>query len=469
MIMERASGTPDRRLRAGRLIVRPVSSGEGLDVVVLGLGYVGAVTAAGLAAAGHGVVGVDVDDTKVRAINEGRSPIVEPDIDELMAWAVDSGRLRATMDVAEAVAGADATLVCVGTPSAHSGAADLTYLTRALADLRRAMDSVSPPARGHHSVVIRSTVPPGTGAELVAPMFAPGTLPAGWKVGTAMCPEFLREGSSVADFFDPPLVVIGSEDDATRAMLTRLFSFLTVQPDYVAVGTAEALKYSCNAFHAAKVSFTNELGRVFRHFGVDVREMMEVFIKDTSLNLAPAYLRPGFAYGGSCLPKDLRSLHHMARMHSVDVPLLSGTAITNELVITDLVDRVVELEGRRVAMFGLSFKADTDDLRESPNVELAERLIGKGYDLRIYDPIVNFDRLHGSNRRHVEERLPHVAKLLTTSPEAALEGADVVLVSSKAADVVQALLAAPPRTLIDLDGRLGSEVEALPGYQGIGW
>lgn len=438
-----------------------------MKVAVFGLGYVGTVTAAGLASEGHTVVGVDVDDNKVRAIRAGSSPVVEPGLEEMVARGVSAGRLTATDDPRSAIDGADVSLVCVGTPSGPHGETDLAYIRRAVEDIRDAMETVSPPAFGHHSVVVRSTVPPGTGAQVVAPLFvAP---PTGWSVGTAMCPEFLREGSGVADFYDPPFVVAGTSDERTVAALEELFAFLGGEVLRSDVPTAEALKYACNAFHATKISFTNEISRVFRDFGVDSREVMRIFCKDEKLNVATAYLRPGFAFGGSCLPKDLRSLQHMARTSGVDAPLLAAARETNDLVLRDVVDRVLAGGMRRVAVLGLSFKADTDDLRESPNVELAERLIGKGLDVRIYDPIVNPDRLVGANRREVEARLPHLNRLLTCSPDEALAGVDVALVSSAAPEVVAALVSARPRVVIDLDGRLGTDVERLPGYQGVGW
>ena len=231
-----------------------------------------------------------------------------------------------------------------------------------------------------------------------------------------MCPEFLREGVSVADFFEPPFVVVGTADEQGPRHRRELFAFLDRETQHVAVATAEALKYACNAFHATKVSFANELARVFRGFGVDSREVMRVFCEDTMLNISPTYLRPGFAFGGSCLPKDLRALQDMARVNGVDVPLLAGTSLTNELVIRDVVDRLIATGRRTVALLGLSFKMDTDDLRESPNVELAERLIGKGFEVRIYDPIINPERLVGANLRYVEARLPHLNRLLARTP-----------------------------------------------------
>jgi GDP-mannose 6-dehydrogenase len=284
-----------------------------------------------------------------------------------------------------------------------------------------------------------------------------------------MCPEFLREGSGVADFFNPPFVVLGTADERVTKVLTDMFAFLDREITVVEVRSAEALKYACNAFHAVKVSFANELARIFRSFGVDSREVMQVFSQDTILNISPAYLRPGFAFGGSCLPKDLRALLDMARVNVVDVPLLAGTLRTNELVITDVVDRLIASPFRTIAMLGLSFKMDTDDLRESPNVELAERLIGKGFDVRIYDPIVNPERLVGSNLRYVESRLPHLRRLLVRTPREALQGSGAALVSTSDSAVLDELRTSPPEWLFDLHGRLGAEIERLPGYEGIGW
>ncbi len=428
----------------------------------------GTVTAAGLAACGHEVVGVDVDPLKVEMIQGGRSPVVEPGIDALVADGVASGAFRATTDARVAMDRADVSLICVGTPSAPTGETDLTYISRALHDMADAMSTAEPPASGHHSVVIRSTVPPGTGDTVVRPIFG-GDLPAGWTVGTAMCPEFLREGCGLKDFNDPPFVVIGTDDPRTRATLTDLFAFVPREPHLVDVRTAEALKYACNAFHANKVSFANEMARIFRLHGVDSREVMEIFVEDTKLNIAPTYLRPGFAFGGSCLPKDLRSLLHMARTAGVDAPLLSGTVLTNELVVRDVVERVTGGHHRRVAILGLSFKMDTDDLRESPNVELAERLIGKGFEVTIYDPIINPARLVGANLRHMQAHLPHLSRLLTRTPQDALAHAGVAIVSSSEADVLETLVTADPERIIDLHGRLGPKVEALAGYEGVGW
>jgi GDP-mannose 6-dehydrogenase len=439
-----------------------------MKVAVFGLGYVGTVTAAGLASRGHHVVGVDVDTMKVDAIASGRSPVVEPGIDELVRDAVAAGRLQATTDARLAVEGADVSLVCVGTPSSPRGDTDLTYISRAVTDLREAMEVASPPASGLHSVVVRSTVPPGTVATVVAPVFA-GELPEGWAVSTAMCPEFLREGCGVEDFFAPPFVVVGTADPRTREAMGELFSFLDLDIHHVDVGSAEALKYACNAFHAVKVTFANEMGRVFAAQGVDSRRVMEIFCEDRKLNIAPTYLRPGFAFGGSCLPKDLRALQSLARHSGVEIPMVGSAMVSNEIAVRSVVDRVLQTGLRTVCMLGLSFKMDTDDLRESPNLEVAERFVGKGLDVRIYDPIVNPDKLVGANLRHLQSKLAHVNRLLAQTPEEALDGADVVLVSSSDPAALRALAASRPALVIDLHGRLGADVEALTAYEGVAW
>ena len=440
-----------------------------MKVAVFGLGYVGSVTAACLAAAGHDVWGVDVDTAKVDPITQGHSPVVEPGLDELVAKGVAAGRLHATTDPRLAVDRADVSLICVGTPSTGAGSTDLTYIRRAVRDIAEAASAVVPPASGFHSIVVRSTVPPGTVDEVVAGVLADVPAPDDFTFGTAMCPEFLREGSGLADFYEPPFVVVGTRNVKVGAALTDLFGFLGVDVQVVDVRTAEALKYACNAFHATKVSFANEMGRIFRHFDVDSREVMKIFVQDTSLNISPYYLKPGFAFGGSCLPKDLRSVLHLARMNNTELPLLAGALSTNERSVRDVVDRVVAGPGREIALLGLSFKHATDDLRESPNVELAERLIGKGYNLRIYDAIVNPSRLVGANLRHVKSKLPHLQRVLTDDPYAALDGADLAIVSATDTAAITALLEEPPARTIDLIGRLGADVEALPGYEGVGW
>jgi GDP-mannose 6-dehydrogenase len=439
-----------------------------MKVAVFGLGYVGTVTAACLSANGHEVWGVDVDESKVAAIQSGRSPVVEPGLSQLIAQVRASGRLVATTSAREALAQAEVSLICVGTPSTAQGACNLAHVHRVIDDLATALAERDPVEAGLHSVAMRSTVPPGT-VESLGRTLRHRLQDCGPDVGVAMCPEFLREGTGIADFYSPPFTVIGAENPAVVHTLQRLFAFVDRPVRVVEIRTAEALKYACNAFHATKVSFANELGRVFRPMGIDTRKLMELFCEDDQLNISSRYLRPGFAFGGSCLPKDLRSLLHVARIENIDLPLLAGTLATNRLSVSAVVDRVIESEGRAVAMLGLSFKPDSDDLRESPYVELAETLLGKGYQVRIYDPIVNPTALVGTNRSYVESKLPHLQRTLTDRAAVALAGADVAIVSSSSPDVVIALESARPPRIIDLDGRLGSLVESLPGYEGVAW
>jgi GDP-mannose 6-dehydrogenase len=440
-----------------------------MKVAVVGLGYVGTVTAACLASNGHDVWGVDVDAAKVAEICAGRSPVAEPGLSDLVARTSADGTLHATTSSVVALDRADVSLVCVGTPSTARGATDLSHIQNAVDDIVAALRGTAPPASGIHSVVIRSTVPPGTVESLVVPTLKAGLVGTNIATGAAMCPEFLREGSGVADFFSPPFVVAGTSDALVAETVTGLFAFLGQPVQIVDVRIAEALKYACNAFHATKVSFANELARLFRLLEVDSREVMSLFCQDDVLNISPSYLRPGFAFGGSCLPKDLRSLLYLGRVNGADMPLLSGTLATNDLVISEVVDRVIACEARTVALLGLSFKMATDDLRESPNVELAERLIGKGFDVRIYDQVVNPARLVGSNRRYVDSKLPHLRRLLASTPAEALRGADVAVVSASDPAALEALRDAPPKHLIDLSGRLGADLESLPGYEGLGW
>ena len=441
-----------------------------MRIAVFGLGYVGTVTSACLAAHGHEVWGVDPDQGKVALVASGRSPVVEPGLEQLVTAAVTGGSLHATCDPAVALRHAEVSLICVGTPSAADGSTDLSYLERVVGDIGSALAGRPSHEQVFHSVVVRSTVPPGTVERVVIPALETALGgPVGQTFGVAMCPEFLREGTGVADFFDPPFTVAGTADPATAAALDRLFGFLDRPLRVVPVCTAEGLKYACNAFHATKVAFSNELARLYRNLGVDAREVMELFCEDTYLNISPRYLRPAFAFGGSCLPKDIRSLLYLGRINSVDMPLLSGTLFSNEVTVRHVVDRVVTSPGRSVALLGLGFKAETDDLRESPSVELAERLTGKGYDLAIYDPVIQPARLVGANRGFVESKLPHLRKLLTDSAAEAVAGCDVALISVADPSIIAALLADPPPVVIDLCGQLGPEVEALAGYEGIGW
>jgi GDP-mannose 6-dehydrogenase len=437
-----------------------------MTVVVVGLGYVGAVTAACLAELGHRVVGVDVDRQKVDEIEAGRSPIVEPRLEELVAAGRAAGRLQVTTELADALRACDAVIVCVGTPPRSDGTVNLEHVERVSAEIGRELAA----AEEFVAVVYRSTVPPGTVDGLLRPVLErESARRADHDFGVAMAPEFLREGSGVADFFEPPFIVAGVREERTLAVVTELFAGLQRPTHALSIDQAESLKYACNAYHALKITFANEVGRLLGAVGVDARDVMHVFCEDGRLNISTAYLRPGFAFGGSCLPKDMRALMHVARVHDVDVPVLTGVLRSNESHLRLAVRRVLDAEAREVALLGLSFKPETDDLRESPYVELAETLVGKGIRLRIFDPIVNPERLIGANRRYIESRLPHLQEMLASTPEAALRGAGVAVVGTSDPDTVRALLEARPDRVLDVHGRLGADVEALPGYEGIAW
>ena len=442
-----------------------------MNITLFGLGYVGSVTAACLASRGHHVVGVDTDPAKLQALSEGRPPVIEPNLDALVAAAVDSGGLHAVGTVREGLTSADLSFVCVGTPSTITGDTDLAQVSRVVTEIGAALADSDRP----HTVVIRSTVPPGTVEDIVVPILESASgRTVGPDLQVAMCPEFLREGTGVADFFSPPFLVIGGPAAATRPV-RELFGFLDCTVHLVSIRTAESIKYACNAFHALKVAFTNELSRLYRARGVDARQVMDVFVEDQELNISPAYLRPGFAFGGSCLPKDLRSLLYLARMNSVDLPVLQGALASNDTLIRDVADRVLrQVDGvggtdRRVALLGLSFKNNTDDLRESPHVALAEILLGKGVDVRIHDPVVNPAQLRGANLDFVQTRLPHLQKVLYDTAAGALEDTNVAVVSTADPAVIDAVLHADLRAAFDLHGRLGAAVEALDGYEGVGW
>jgi GDP-mannose 6-dehydrogenase len=435
-------------------------------IVVVGLGYVGAVTAACLAELGHTVVGVDVDRQKVDEIEAGRTPIVEPRLEELVAAGRKSGRLQVTTDLAGALRACDIVMVCVGTPARSDGTVNLEHVDRVSADIGRELSR----ADKFIAVVYRSTVPPGTVDGRLRPMLErESALRADEDFGVAMAPEFLREGSGVADFFEPPFIVAGVRDERTLGIVTELFAGLERPTHALTIEQAESLKYACNAYHALKITFANEVGRLLGAVGVDAREVMQVFCEDERLNISTAYLRPGFAFGGSCLPKDMRALMHLARVNDVDTPVLTGILRSNESHLRLAVRRILDAEARDVALLGLSFKPETDDLRESPYVELAETLVGKGVRLRIYDPIVNPDRLIGANRRYIESHLPHLQEMLVSTPDAALDGVSVAVAGTSDSATIRALVAARPDHVLDVHGRLGADAEALPGYEGIAW
>lgn len=438
-----------------------------MRISVFGLGYVGCVSAACLAADGHTVVGVDVNEAKVALVNAGTAPVVEERVGELMASAVRAGSLRATSDAEAAIATSELSLVCVGTPSAPNGSLATTYLERVAERIGCALAEHD----GRHTVVFRSTMLPGTCLRLLVPILEKASgRTAGVDFGVAVNPEFLREGSSVADFHAPPKTVIGELDTASGDAVQSLYEGMPGDVFRVPIPVAEMTKYADNTFHALKIGFANELGAVCHALGVDSHRVTDVFLADRKLNISPAYLRPGFAFGGSCLPKDLRGLVHAAHRADVAVPILGHVLDSNEEHLRRAYELVARTGKRKVGLLGLSFKPGTDDLRESPLVELAERLLGKGYDLRIYDANVSMSRLVGANRAYIEERLPHLGQLLAESVEDVVEHAEVCLLGSADPAVIAALPRGGDRVLVDLirlpDAELRSTEE---GYVGLAW
>ncbi|MGE3285934.1 MAG: nucleotide sugar dehydrogenase [Pseudonocardia sp.] len=443
-----------------------------MKISVFGLGYVGCVSAACLADRGHEVVGVDVNPSKVQLIAEGKAPVVEERIGELTAEVVASGALRATTDVAEAVACTEISLVCVGTPSASNGSLSTAYLEKVADEIGSAIgDKVAARPGERHTVVFRSTMLPGTCEDLLIPILekASGTT-AGEGFGVAVNPEFLREGSSVRDFHAPPKTVVGQLDDASGTPVLALYEGLPGPVFRVPLRVAEMTKYADNCYHAVKIGFANEIGAISAALGLDSHAVMEIFLSDTKLNVSRAYLKPGFAFGGSCLPKDLRGLVYAAHRADVSVPLLSHVLPSNEEHLKRAFELVAATDRRNVGIFGLSFKPGTDDLRESPLVELCERLVGKGYSVKIYDAHVALSQLVGANREYIERHLPHLQELLTDSVDEVLAHAEVLVVGTTEPAVLAALEAAGERPVIDLV-RLPDAAarRGRKGYVGLGW
>ena len=437
-----------------------------MNVAIIGLGYVGAVTAGCLARLGQSVIGVDTDRHKVEAVAAGRSPIAEPGLDELLAEAAAAGRLT-TGTVAPAVERSEVVMIAVGTPSAPSGALDLTALTRVTDEIGAAL-----PNDGlFRTVVVRSTVLPGTTDDEVRPRLeAASGMKAGVDFGLATNPEFLRESSSIRDFFEASRTVIGADDERSAQAVRDVYDGVPAPIFVVPIRTSEMIKYTDNAFHAVKIAFANEIASFARANGVDGRDVMRVMMADDRLNISTAYLRPGYAFGGSCLPKDLRAITDRARKTDVELPLLDAALSSNAAHFERGVQLVEATGLRNVGLIGLSFKSATDDLRESPAVGLAERLLGKGYRLSIYDEDIHPDRLRGVNRAFIDQHLPHLGDLLSESLDATLAASEVIVVTKLWPDVEN--LAARLRddhVLVDLVG-LPAGTDQLTGrYAGIGW
>ena len=438
-----------------------------MKVSVFGLGYVGAVSCACLPGLGHEVIGVDTNPTKVRMINEGQSPVVEEGINELIESAVRSGRLRATDDVEFAVMGSDVSLISVATPSNPNYTPNLSAVDGVI----RSIGSAIRKKDGRHTIVLRSTVPPGTTEDRILPILEES---AGRKVGDRLSlvfnPEFLREGSSVKDFHQPPQTVIGSLDEAGYVVMEQMYAGLPGAMVRTTCRTAESVKYLCNVFHAMKIVFANEAGSVLKACGLDGREVMRIFCQDTQLNISPAYLRPGFAFGGSCLPKEVKGFLALAREREVPIPALQGLLDSNAAHIDRAYDMIARDGRHKVALFGLAFKPGTDDMRDSPLVTLAERLLGKGFELSIYDGFVKISRLLGKNKEFIDREIPHLDRLLQETPEQALDGAKIVVIGHADPAARKAIIErAAGCRIIDLSGYADVRGAGSAEYEGICW
>jgi GDP-mannose 6-dehydrogenase len=411
------------------------------NIIVMGLGYVGCVSSACLAEIGHNVLGVDRDQHKIAMIAQGLSPFYEPSLTELVERNVAAKRLRAGALTPEAVAEADVMLLCVGTPSQVNGNIDLGQLHRVSAEIADLVGERSKPL----VVAVRSTVFPGTCEGLLSSVFANKP-----SVHLVSNPEFLREGAAVKDFMEPSLLVVGGTSDEAATMVAGLYSSLPVEAEVVSLRTAEMIKYTCNAYHAVKIGFANEIGSLASALGVDPMQVMATMVKDVKLNSSAAYLKPGFAFGGSCLPKDLRALTFRASRLDVKLPLLESVLPSNDEHLRRGIRSVLALPGKRVGIFGLAFKEDTDDLRESPIIALVEFLLGKGRETRIFDPHIRLEAIYGSNLSFVVSALPHIGRLMVGSVEELLAETDAIVIAQKPSPTTLAALQASGKPTLDL-------------------
>jgi GDP-mannose 6-dehydrogenase len=438
-----------------------------MNVSVFGLGYVGSVSAASFAADGHTVVGVDVNPGKVDSVNDGCSPIVERGLGDLIRETAAAGSLRATTSTAEAIAATDLSLVCVGTPSRRNGSLDLTYLERVCEEIGRALADKPE----YHVVVVRSTVLPGTTHGVVIPALERTSGKTyGVGFGVTVNPEFLREGTALADFRTPPMTLVGHNYRSDAQPTESLYAKVDAPLVTTSIRTAEMIKYASNTWHALKVCFANEIGNLCKRLDIDSHDVMDIFCRDQKLNLSSYYMKPGFAFGGSCLPKDVRAMQYRAKEVDLEMPVIESILDSNRRQIEHAIELVRDTGQKRIGLLGFSFKAGTDDLRESPLVILAESLLGKGYELRIYDRSVSLARLVGANREYINRQIPHLSSLLCDSIDDVLDQSEVIVVGNGSPEFGAALQRSrPDQTVIDLV-RLGIDRAAIPArYQGICW
>ena len=437
-----------------------------MKISVFGLGYVGTVSAGCLAASGHTVWGVDVNVDKVASINSGAAPIVEPDIADFIAKAQSQGLLKATASSEEGILNTDVSFVCVGTPSHANGSLDLSHLKRVCEDIGAALQS----KKTSHTIVFRSTTLPGTTEEVAIPILEKHSGRTVGK-GLSVCynPEFLREGTSVKDYYHPPKIVIGERNAGEGDVIEEIYAGIKAPTIRTSIKVAEMVKYSDNAFHALKVAYANEIGSMCKSLGIDSHAVMDIFCQDTKLNLSKVYLKPGFAFGGSCLPKDLRALSYQAKRTDVEVPILNAILQSNASHIKGVIQRIVVLGKKRVGFLGMTFKPDTDDMRESPLVEVIETLLGKGFHVQIYDRNVATSRLIGANKKFIEEHIPHLSSLLVERAEDVVGTAQVVVVGYASAEFVPALKSMRADQLIIDLARIEGRESFAASYDGICW
>lgn len=433
-----------------------------MNISIFGLGYVGCVGMGCLAKQGHTIVGVDVSDEKIRLINEGKPTIVEQDVDELISDAHQKGLIKATKDYVDAVATTDVSFICVGTPSARNGHLDLQHIFLTAENIGTALAK----KEGFHVVVIRSTVFPGTNEKVGKIIAEVSKKEVNKDFAIVSNPEFLREGTAVKDYLNPPLTVIGSECEQAISVMKEIYSFSSAPIEIVSIGVAEMIKYVNNSYHALKVVFANEVGSICKEIGVDSHEVMRIFCMDKQLNISPYYFRPGFAYGGSCLPKDLKGLRTLAHDLYLDTPVLNSIEESNTLLIENEIKKIEAIGKRKIGVLGLSFKAGTDDMRNSPIIQVIESLYGKGYNVRIFDKNVSLSRIIGKNKSVVQEKLPHISSMLKDKMEDVTEWAEVLIVTYK--DTLFAEIQ-PQEGQVIIDLVRMKELENLPNYNGLWW
>jgi GDP-mannose 6-dehydrogenase len=438
-----------------------------MKISVFGLGYVGAVSAGCLAKDGHMVVGVDPYQPKVDLINEGKTPVIEKDIGEIIESAVANHLLSATQDIRQAVLDSDMSLICVGTPSQANGSLDLKYVRKVCEEIGKILKEKA----GYHVVVARSTMLPGSMRSIVIPVLEEFSgKKAGADFGVCNNPEFLRESTAVYDYYNPPKIVIGETDSVAGDKLASIYAHLDAPLIRTAVETAEMVKYTDNVWHALKVCFANEIGNICKAVGIDGSDVMDIFCKDTKLNLSSYYMKPGFAFGGSCLPKDVRALTYKARVSDIEVPILNAIIPSNNRQVEKGLQMIVDKGNKKVGIMGFSFKAGTDDLRESPLVEVIERLIGKGYDLRLYDKNVKIASLIGANKDYILNHIPHISNLMVDSLDEVLEHADTIVIGNSAEEFSSVAADIPDgKCVVDLVRIIGRRTTVEDNYDGICW